>query len=174
MDGRRLAIGIGVLLLAGGAACIGARADGDFPSRKPGLWQVTMTMPGGPMPPQQMKMCIDTKTDADMQKLGMNASQGMCDKPNIDRNGSTVTISSVCRMGATQATTHVVTNFSGDSAYHSDITTKFDPPVAGHAQQAMAQDARWSGPCPADMQPGDVVMGNGMKLNVKQMMGSRP
>src|SRR5579883_2449703 len=54
-----------------------ARADSDFPPRKSGLWQVNMTMAGGPMPPQQMKMCIDSKTDADMQKLGMNASQGM-------------------------------------------------------------------------------------------------
>lgn len=125
------------------------------------------------MPPQQMKLCIDTATEAAMQKLGMSAGQGMCSKPNIVRSGDTVTVNAVCKMGPTQATTHAVSKFSGDTSYHTDITTKFDPPMAGMTQQAMAQDAKWTGPCPSDMQPGDVVMGNGMKMNLKQMMGPR-
>ena len=161
---------ITAMLLASATAC-GAAQAADFPARKPGLWQVNMTMPGGPMPPQQMKMCIDRNTDSEMQRLGMNASQGMCSKPDITRSGNTVTINSVCKMAQTQASTHAVSQFTGDTAYHTDVTTKFDPPLAGHAQQMMAQDAKWISPCPADMKPGDVVMPNGMKMNMKQMMG---
>jgi hypothetical protein len=162
-----------VALLIAGAVLAGHAWADDFPARKPGLWQVDMAMTGGPMPPQQMKMCIDTATDSEMYKLGMNASQGMCSKPDISRSGSTVTINSVCKLGDTQANTHTVTKFTGDSVYHTDATTKFNPPMMGRAEQSIAQDAKWTGPCPADMQPGDVTMGNGMKMNIKQMLGGK-
>jgi Protein of unknown function (DUF3617) len=163
-----------VAMLALGATVAGsARAD-DFPPRKPGLWQVNMTMAGGQMPPQQMKMCIDSATDAEMYKLGMNAAQGMCTRPDVNRSGNTVTMNSVCKMGQTQATTQAVTKFTGDTAYHTDVNTKFDPPMAGHGDSTMVQEARWTGACPADMQPGDVLMGNGMKVNIKQMLGGKP
>ena len=62
MDRAATVIGLGILML-GAASCGAARAD-DFPPRKAGLWQVDMAMPGGQMPPQQMKMCIDPATDA--------------------------------------------------------------------------------------------------------------
>jgi Protein of unknown function (DUF3617) len=172
MDRMTVAIGLGALVLLGGAASGLARAD-DFPPRKPGLWQIDMAMQGGPMPPQQMKMCIDVATDAEMYKLGMNASQGMCNKPDISRSGSTVTVNATCKMGQAQTTTHSVTRFTGDTAYHTDANTKIDPPVGGHGESSVTQDAKWMGPCPADMQAGDVDMGNGMKMNIKQMMGGK-
>ncbi len=160
------------VLLSGAAACGVARAD-DFPPRKAGLWQVEMTMAGGQMPPQQMKMCVDPATDAEMYRLGMNASQGMCDKPDIRRSGSTVTVNTLCKMGDSNISTQAVTRFTGDTAYHTDINTKFDPPLAGRNATTMAQDAKWTGPCPADMEAGDVMMGNGMKMNIKQMLGGK-
>jgi hypothetical protein len=165
---KRTAITLASLLALGAAA----HAQ-DFPPRKPGLWQIDMTMPGGPMPAQQMKMCIDAATDAEMHKMGLNASQGMCSKPDISRSGNTVTVNSSCKMGDTQTSTQAVTKFTADTAYHTDVNTKFNPPMAGRAEQAMAQDAKWSGPCPADMEPGDVVMGNGMKVNIKQVLGGK-
>ncbi len=168
------AVSLATLLLLGGATCGVARAD-DFPPRKPGLWQVDMTMPnaGHQMPPQQMKMCIDAATDAEMYRLGMNASRGMCDKPEIHRSGSTVAVNTSCRMGDTKVTTQATTKFTGDTAYHTDASTKFEPPMSGHGESAMTQDAKWAGLCPADMQPGDVLMGNGMKMNIKQMLSGK-
>jgi hypothetical protein len=109
-----------------------------------------------------------------MYKLGMNASQGMCDKPNINRSGSTVTVNTSCKMGQSQMTTQAVTKFTGDTAYHTEANTKIDPPIEGHAASTVMQDAKWTGPCGADMQPGDVILGNGMKMNVRQMMGAKP
>jgi hypothetical protein len=168
-----LAARLGALVLLGGVTCGVARAD-DFPPRKPGLWQIDMSMPGGHMPPQQMKMCIDAATDAAMYKLGMSASQGMCDKPDITRSGSTVTVNSACKMGESHMNTHAITKFTGDTAYHTDASTKIDPPMAGRSESAVMQDATWVGQCPADMRPGDVVMGNGMKMNMKQMLSDKP
>lgn len=157
------------VVLSGG----GAVQAQDFPPRKPGLWQVEMTIEGGQVRQQAMKMCIDTTTDAEMHRLGMNASQGMCNKPDISRSGNTVTVNAACKMGQTESTTHAVTKFTGDTAYHTDSTTKFNPPLMGRSESTVTQDAKWAGPCPADMQPGDVMMGNGMKLNIKQMLGGR-
>ncbi len=172
MDRFTAVVTLGAVLAASGAACGAARAD-DFPPRKAGLWQVEMTMSVAQMPPQQMKMCIDPATDAEMYKLGMSATQGMCDKPDIHRSGSTVTVSTVCKLGDSKISTQAVTKFTGDTAYRTEATTKFDPPMNGHDQSTMTQDAKWSGPCPADMTAGDVVMGNGMKMNIKQMLGGK-
>jgi hypothetical protein len=165
-------VSLAALVVLAGAACGVARAD-DFPPRKPGLWQIEMSMPGGPMPPQQIKMCLDPATDAEMYKLGMNASQSMCDKPEISRNGSTVTVDTVCKTGQSRKTTHAVIKFTGDTAYHTDARIRTDPPVGGRGDMTMMQDAKWTGLCPADMQPGDVAMGNGMKMNMKQMLSDK-
>lgn len=162
-------VGLGTLLLFGAPV----HAD-DFPPRKPGLWQIEMAMQGRQMPPQLMTMCIDAATDAELYRLGLNASQGMCGKPTIGRSGSTVTVDAVCKIGESRTTTHTVTKYNGDTAYHTDASTKIDPPIGGHADAAMTQDAKWISSCPADMQPGDLSMGNGMKMNIKQMLSGKP
>jgi hypothetical protein len=33
----------------------------------------------------------------------------------------------------------------------------------------MTMDAKWLGPCAADQKPGDIIMSNGMKINVPEM-----
>ena len=172
MELRILTIGLTALLLAGAAGSATVRAQ-DFPPRKAGLWQVDMTMPGGQKTPEPMKMCIDPGTDAEMYKLGMSVSQGMCDKPDIRRSGSTVTVNTVCKMGDSQITTQAVTKFTGDTAYHTEANTKFDPPMAGRDKATMMQDANWVGACPADMVAGDITMGNGVKMNIIQMLGGK-
>ena len=116
----------------------------------------------------------DASTDAEMFKMGMNAAQGMCDKPLVSRSGNTVTIDSACKMGEMHTTTHTVTRFTSDVAYHTEADTTMQPPVAGRGQSKVIQDGKWVGACPADMQPGDLSMANGMKMNVKQMLGGKP
>jgi hypothetical protein len=162
---------LAVFALLGAATCGALRAQ-DFPPRKPGLWQIDMTMPAGPGP-QQMKMCIDSGTDAEMFQMGMNAARGTCDKPSINRSGTTVTIDSTCKMGETRMTTHAVTKFTADIAYRTEADTRMDPPMPGRGEMKITQDGKWVGPCPADMTPGDVAMGNGAKMNVKQMLGGK-
>jgi Protein of unknown function (DUF3617) len=160
-----------VLALLGAATCGAVRAQ-DLPPRKPGLWQIDMAMPAAPGP-QQMRMCIDSDTDAEMYKMGMNSARGTCDKPIVKRNGSTVTIDSVCKMGETRMTTHAVTRFTADTAYRTEADTRMEPPMPGRGEMKITQDGKWVGPCPADMTPGDVTMGSGAKMNVKQMLGGK-
>jgi hypothetical protein len=70
-------------------------------------------------------------------------------------------------------TTHAVTKFTADVAYRTEADTRMDPPMPGRGEMKITQDGKWVGPCPADMTPGDVAMGNGAKMNVRQMLGGK-
>jgi hypothetical protein len=165
-----LSLRLAVLAVAGGTAIAPAFAV-DLPPRKPGLWLMTMTMSGGGgQPLREMRLCVDSSTEAAMLAVGGNMLKDACSKNEVKRDGFMVTTSAVCDMGSTRMTSRGTTRFDGDTAYHSEIQTKYDPPFMGRAVSDMTQDAKWIGPCPADMQPGDVVMPNGMKMNFKTMM----
>jgi hypothetical protein len=161
-----------VLILTGVTTASSALAT-DLPQRKPGLWVVATSSPGTNMPSHEVRMCIDASTDAMMSSAGMNAMNGACGKNEIKRDGAVVTVNSVCKMGDVQTATQAVIHFTGDTAYHSDINTTFNPPMMGRSTATVSQDAKWTGICPADMQPGDIVMANGMRMNVKTMMNAQ-
>lgn len=143
-----------------------ARAD-DYPPRKPGLWEVSMTTGSGKSHAMGTKMCIDAASDAALYKMGMETAGSICSRRDVSRTGYTVTSDSVCMLDKSQMTSHTVTVFAGDVAYHTESKTHFDPPMMpGMSDSTMTQDAKWAGPCPADMKPGDIVMPNGMKMNM--------
>jgi hypothetical protein len=146
----------------------GAWAD-DLPTRKPGLWEVTMHMAVGNAPARTMKFCTDATTDAALYKFGMNAAQGMCSRYDLRRNGNTATVDTDCKMGDMKMTSHSVMTFTGDAAYKTETQSHFDPPMMGRSDSTMTQEAKWTGPCPADMQPGDIVTPNGVKMNMKSL-----
>ena len=122
-------------MVSGGLACATTAVLAvDLPTRKPGLWEVTLNMPGGKMPPREMKFCTDAETDAALYKLGMNAAQGICSRNDIQRSGNVVTMDSECKLGDTKMTSRAVMTFTGDSAYHTDIQSHFDPPIMGRSE----------------------------------------
>jgi hypothetical protein len=157
-----------VAVLTGGPA-----SAEDFPPRKAGLWVIDMTT-GGKASPHQMQICIDSATDAEMYRFGMNAARGMCDKQEVSRSGDIVTVDSSCAVGQSRVTTHAVITYDGDTAYHTESKSTFDPAMMGQSESTTTQDAKWKGPCPADMEPGDMIMGKGMKMNIKKMMNILP
>jgi hypothetical protein len=170
---RQRASAMALLLAAGcGLTLTAARAD-DMPSRKPGLWEVTMTRAGVPSSIQS-KYCIDAATDAALYKMGLSASDSMCTRRDIRRNGNVVTVDSVCKMGETQMTSHSVLTYTGDAAYRNETQTRYNPPLMGRTESAMTQDAKWVGPCPSDMKPGDVLMPGGMKINIIEASPTKP
>jgi hypothetical protein len=141
----------------------------DLPKRKSGLWDIKVTRSGGNRPPQGMQMCIDQKTDSLAQQLGDNFAREACSKRDIRREGGKIVADSICKIGESTATSHTV--FSGDfeRTYHGEIRTKYDPPLMNRTESLTLIEAKWIGACKADQQPGDMIMPNGMKINVKQM-----
>jgi hypothetical protein len=122
-------------------------------------------MDGMRIPPRTNKLCIDAATDAKLMKLGVAAKEADCTTMNISGSGNVRTVDSVCHMNGGEQRTHIAMTYSGDGAYHMDMRSQFSPPVAGNSQSHIIQDAKWTGPCPADMKPGDMMI-NGMKINM--------
>jgi len=148
----------------------------DFPQRKPGQWQVTMSSDKPDAPPRITDLCTDAATDAALYKFALGASSSMCSKNEIKGvGGGLYTVDAVCALGKTQLTLHGETTFAGNTAYREEIKTHYDPPLRGRSDTLTVREAKWTGACAADMRPGDIVerpspaLPIGMRLNVNDM-----
>jgi len=144
----------------------------DMPARKAGLWEIT-TSTGNRM---SIRQCIDAATDQMMQSragagpgTGPGAGPGagtppQCSKRDVQKTGDTVTIDSTCTVAGRTVNTHAVVTGSFGSAYTMTVTSQGDGIPAGAGTMTMS--AKWLGPCAADQRPGDMIMPNGMKINI--------
>lgn len=170
---KRLALGSWIVASCGVCTVVAAP---DFPARKAGLWQIIISSPNSQYPPTIERVCLDATIDALLYKFGAGASQKMCSSAEVHSSGGKVIVDSACRLGSTQATTHSVTSFNSDTAYHTDVNVHYVPAMFGKSDMSSTQDAKWSGACPADMKPGDVVvqpsprMPVPMKMNLNDML----
>jgi len=146
--------------------CATAVFADDFPARKPGLW--VLTLQAGGKVSTTMKMCIDPDTDPLLRKFGSALRSATCAKNDVKVNGDTAISDSECKIGSTTVTTEAVTKFTGDT-YHTDVKSHFDPALLGKTDTTASQDGKWTGDCPADMKPGDLILANGIKVNVKTL-----
>jgi hypothetical protein len=166
------------LFLAGAivamAATLAARAQTiDLPPRKAGQWEMRMVTEkpaGGPS--MNAQMCIDAATDRDLMDFGLKMSKDSCKRYDVKRAGATWVIDAECTFGPVKSATK--TTISGD--FQSTVTVRTEGttegfPGAGKGPQPtlMTQTARWVGACADGMRPGDISMGGGIKMNVKQV-----
>jgi Protein of unknown function (DUF3617) len=142
----------------------------DAPKRKSGLWEITIpsaAAQGG----HTMQQCIDEKTDSMiMGSMGARMQQ-KCSKQTFGTQGDKLVIDSVCQFGPTATTTHAVITGKLDSSYRVDSRSTYDPPLMGMKEATSTIQAKWLGPCTADMKPGDMIMPGGMKMNINSMPG---
>jgi hypothetical protein len=158
-----IALLVAVIALAAEALAI------DLPKRKSGLWDIKISRTSTKHPPQTLQMCIDQKTDDMAQQMGENVARQACSKQQIRREGNKIVGDSVCKIGETTATSHTVFSGEFDRAYRGEIRTKYSPPLMGTSENLTLIEAKWIGPCQADQEPGDMIMPNGMKINIKQL-----
>ena len=147
-----------------------ATASADtLPARKPGLWQIETSSPAGAgMPAQTMKQCIDAQTDQKMMQMSSDVAGQMgakCVKQSIEKNGSDYVAESDCTYNGVQMVSKAT--YSGDfnAAYGADMSVTYNPPLMGMSSVQMKMAAKWSGDC-GTLKPGDVVMANGMTINM--------
>jgi hypothetical protein len=146
----------------------------ELPQRKSGLWEMTISMTGQPQV-TTIKQCTDEKTNAQMMQMAnsMTSQSGAaCSKNELKKEGTTYTAMSECKMGETVITSKSV--FSGDfnSAYQGTVESKFNPSLMGLTESQTKISAKWLGKCAADQKPGDMIMPNGMKMNINTMAQS--
>jgi hypothetical protein len=141
----------------------------DFPPMKPGLWESTMTREGAPQKMGGTKMCMDPAVQKEMMDMGMGTMKTMCSKNDIRRDGNKVYGSAECKFGTSTMKSTSVTTFTGDTAYHTEVKSTYDPPMQGMGSGNTVIDAKWTGACPAGMQAGDVTLPDGRRINMRTM-----
>ncbi len=137
----------------------------DFPRRKPGLWEINTSSRQAAQGSTRVQMCIDENTNDLVQQQGLATKDG-CSRHDMKRNGSEIVVDSVCRLGETTATTHSVFTGSFDSLYKVETRSSYDPPLMGMREGHAVIEAKWLGACKPDQKPGDMILGNGMKINI--------
>ena len=149
----------------------------DMPSRKAGLWEMTMTYEGRGAPPQTMQQCIDAATDKAMQDMSAGPRGQSCSKRETKKVGNTIVFDSVCSAGTGTTTSHGVVSGDFNSAYTVKINSKREggPAIPNMPPETnMTIESKWLGPCKADQKPGDIIMANGMKMNINDRTPGRP
>lgn len=145
----------------------------DFPTMKPGLWESSVARAGMPQTAGATKMCMDTAVQKEMMEMGMGTMKSMCSKNDIRRDGNRVYGTAECKFGDSTMKSSSVTTFTGDTAYHTEVKSTYDPPMQGMPSGTTVIDAKWAGTCPAGMQAGDVVLPGGRKVNMRAMTGAK-
>jgi len=136
-------------------------------SRKPGLWEVKTSIEGASAPARVVQQCIDASTDTMLQSVAGPLNAAACRGRDVQRAGDTTTIDFKCSVAGKPATAHTVVSGSLDSAYTMTATAQSEAIPSG--KMVMTMDGKWLGPCAADQKPGDVIMANGVKINVPEL-----
>lgn len=142
------------------------------PSRKPGLWAQTMSTANIS---QTMKICLDETVEQKMKWWGSQASNGPdCAEQKITPHvGGGWDFHSVCKMGESGTITSdgsATGDFNSHYKVEINSVTSGSPMPQANGPHKSVIDATWTGPCPADMKPGDMAMPNGMKINMLHAM----
>jgi hypothetical protein len=162
-------IAISVVALA---ACVSSAAAQEFPTRRAGLWEVTINHDGRNTPPQTMQQCTDAETDKLMNAFGGALSADMCSKQEVKKVGATLVINATCQIGPMKSTSQSVVTGDFTSNYTVKVTSKLEG-VPAAAQEAAGGtttiQARWIGACKPGQRPGDIVMANGQTMNIRDL-----
>ena len=153
---------LNVAIFAGVAVVVAVAsvsADMPFPHRKAGLWQGVTSMGGHSF---STEYCIDAASEAKMSAFSSNMRQKKCSASSITHNmdGSWTSTSTCEFMPGKTMTTHAV--ITGD--FNSKYTVAVAP--QGTSGPHMTMTVTWLGPCKPGMKGGDVVMSNGMTMNM--------
>lgn len=146
-------------------------ASADFPSRKAGLWEIK-TKTSGVDTPHSIKQCIDSSTDKALMEMGTGMGQQMgidCAKNEIRKDGAGYYQESNCKIAGSTMITKSTYKGDFNSGYNAEIATTYNPPFMGRSSSNMTVTAKWLGPCEPGQNPGDIIMANGMKMNMEML-----
>src|SRR5262249_38395395 len=132
-----------------------------------GLWEIKTSFENRNGAGLTVQQCIDASTDQMMQSSAGPLAQAACSRRDVQKSGDAVTIDSTCMLGGKTAKSHADFKGSFESAYTMTVTSESDALPGGKMTMTMA--AKWLGPCAADQKPGDMIMANGLKMNILEM-----
>ena len=150
-----------------------AAAAAGIPRRKPGLWEMTMSMAGEDMPPVVSRVCLDEATESRLAIWGGQVTTDMCEKNAVTRRpDGSIQFSSVCDMGSGGRTTTTGTA-TGDLT--SDYVVKVRTSTVGALTPQMNRTtdmtiaSRRVGACEPGQKGGDMMMPGGVVVNMNDV-----
>ncbi len=143
----------------------------DLPKMKPGLWETTTSsaaQKGAPGHSSKTSMCINEAVQKEM--LAFSQSMGaQCTKNTTRRDGNKFIGEAECNFGGSVMKSQSVATFISDTSYRVESRSTFSPPMGGMSESSTTQEAKFAGPCPANMKPGDMTMAGGRTMNISDM-----
>ena len=139
------------------------------PHRQPGLWEQHVSI-DGLEGVQTSQLCIDAASEDQLSLYSARATSGRCETNQILRKlDGTWAFSSVCDMGSGGKVTTAGT-ITGDvtRAYtvQADSTTVGAGVPQMNGEHKVNITAAWQGPCRPGQKGGDMILPNGMKINI--------
>lgn len=153
-------------LLPGTLLAVSAAGATELPTRKAGLWEMTMLREGATAGLPAMQHCTDATIDKEMTTIVGNI-QEQCSRKDITKVGDTIVIDSVCSFGGMKSTAHSEITGDFNSAYSVKVTTNIEGGPRPGAS-TMTIQAKWLSPCLSNQRPGDIIM-PGIKMNLKDI-----
>ena len=150
------------------------RTAAALPTPKAGLWRESILRDGRELGLiGDMRACLDADARARLSALGGRAGKTMCRDQAVTRDSDgAYHFSSACDLGPGG---HVVTQgeLTGDLSKRYRVYSRTDTRGASlqslNGHHVIDVEADYLGPCPAGMTPGDVLIANGMKVNMDRL-----
>lgn len=147
-----------------------AKKAAPLPARKTGLWEVTLRGEGLTLKrPGQAAQTVQQCTSAEAEPvmlLSIVPGQENCREVRVGRRAKGGhDIRTVCQVHDNRVETHMELQGDLQSAYSGTFEVKYaQTPL--HNTGRMVFEGRWLGPCRSGQRPGDMVLPNGVTVNV--------
>jgi len=137
------------------------------PPLKEGLWSVTtqtISNPAGTKIEGAYSICRNHAYDEKLHAR-TKAMHG-CTVVKETLEGGKYTLVSHCEVPAMVFDTSAVSTFDGDTSTHTESHTTYKPAMRGVEETVMIMDQKYTGACPADMQPGERMDKDGKVIHL--------
>lgn len=164
-----------IFILAGALGAASVQAADDYPKLKAGQWEITRGASGtAGSVPSKTTMCTDEALQRELTAMGIGMNKEMCVKTDIKRDGARIVITSECKIGESNIKSRAVMTMSGDTGYRTEIVASYDPPFMNMRDSTTMLEGKYVGACRDGLVPGDMVLANGHKMNIKGLADRKP
>jgi hypothetical protein len=151
-----------------------ARAD-TLPARTPGLWEVSIAAAGqSVMRQQKVLQCTTPQVDA-VTLLAVVPGQEHCHETRVKKgaNGTRFDVQTVCFVHDNRVTARIQLSGDFQQSYQGQFEVSYSRPVA-HGSAGVTQfSGRRLGDCRPGMKPSDMVLPNGVTVNIVDSLKQR-
>jgi hypothetical protein len=162
----------GMATLAGCGKPAGGPSTTTFPARKAGLWEQSMTRDGKPGRLGALNVCLDAAADARLGLFGRHFGKPGCPR-EVSRDGAGVYhFHSTCTLdngAVVNSRGDASGDFNTDYQVYSEISVSGAPYEPMNGVHTVTITGRYKGACPADMRPGEVSLGSGLRVSMDRL-----